>query len=82
MRPLPHLNRPPFAAALPHPGTPLTYMWEALHQGSTTVYRTKYGSNVTFTTGLPGLDLYAGGAATGRAVGEVDVKTSPNLESN
>ncbi|KAG2490465.1 hypothetical protein HYH03_011095 [Edaphochlamys debaryana] len=41
-------------------GTSLSYTWEAYLANSTTVQYTKYGMNVTFTTGLPGLELYPG----------------------
>ncbi|KAG2430090.1 hypothetical protein HXX76_010189 [Chlamydomonas incerta] len=41
-------------------GTALSYRWEAYGNGSTTPWLIKYGQNVSFSTGLPGLDLPAG----------------------
>ncbi|KAG2425566.1 hypothetical protein HXX76_013609 [Chlamydomonas incerta] len=42
-------------------GTPLNYRWEAIRGNApSTVYATKTGANVSFSAGLPNLDLPAG----------------------
>ncbi|KXZ48654.1 hypothetical protein GPECTOR_26g557 [Gonium pectorale] len=41
-------------------GTSLVYRWDAFRSSSSSIALTKYGSNVSFTTGLPGLELPAG----------------------
>lgn len=56
-------KNPPLACLGSHAtaaGTALTYRWEAYGNGSTTPWIIKYGQNITFSTGLPGLELPAG----------------------